>query len=53
VESRFGQVTQAGVISAMKTKHDPKTGRPAVVTSFYGRLDNVVVQKWLFEVLGK
>ncbi len=53
MESRFGQVTQAGVISAMKTKHDPKTGRPAVVTSFYGRLDNVVVQKWLFQILGE
>jgi hypothetical protein len=40
-------LVQVGVVSSMKTKHDPATGKPALVTSRYGRLDNSTVKAWL------
>ncbi len=36
-----------GVISSMKTKHNPETGAPAIVISNYSRLDTPEIQNWL------
>ena len=42
-----GESYLSGIISGMRTKHDPTTGAPAIVTSRYGRLDHPEIQKWL------
>ncbi|MGZ3797102.1 MAG: trypsin-like serine protease [Pseudobdellovibrionaceae bacterium] len=39
--------SQIAVVSAMKTKYDPATGKPNLVTSVYTRLDSQEVQDWI------
>jgi hypothetical protein len=41
------KLSQIAVVSAMKTKYDPATGKPNLVTSVYTRLDQPGVQDWL------
>ncbi|HEY8270675.1 MAG TPA: trypsin-like serine protease [Pseudobdellovibrionaceae bacterium] len=41
------KLTQIAVVSAMKTKYDPATGKPHLVTSIYTRLDRQEIQNWL------